>query len=112
MIQSMAVTGRGRVPRPCGRTRPGMSRRDRLRHRAAPLVALAAVACARGLTFGALGESETQRTAERWADAWRERDYGAMWRLLDGASQRELSPQELRSRFEEALRTATAIRLE
>lgn len=84
-----------------------MSRRDRLTHRAIPLVALAAVAFLAGLLYGGLRDSETERTAKRFARAWDDGDYGRMWRLLSSSAQGETTPQELRTAYEAAMSTAT-----
>ena len=89
-----------------------MNRDLRLRRRAAPLAALACVAFAAGIVTGALTESEAERAVRDFADAWEQRDYGAMWRILTPADQDETTPQEFEAAYEEAMRTATGTRVE
>ena len=84
----------------------------RLRRRAAPLAALAAVAFAAGILTGALTDSEAESAARDFGDAWEQRDYGAMWRTLTPGDQDETTPQEFQAAYEEAMRTATGIRVE
>jgi cell division protein FtsI/penicillin-binding protein 2 len=84
----------------------------RLRRRAAPLAALAAVAFAAGLLTGALKDSEAESAVRGFGDAWEKRDYGGMWRMLTPAAQDETTPQELEAAYEEAMRTATGTRVD
>ncbi len=89
-----------------------MTRDLRLRRRAAPLAVLAVVAFAAGLLTGSLTDSEAESTARDFGEAWEERDYGAMWRLLTPSAQDETTPQELAAAYDEALGTATAIQID
>ena len=84
----------------------------RLRRRAAALAALAAVAFAAGILTGALTDSEAESAARDFGDAWEQRDYGAMWRMLTPGDQDETTPQEFAAAYEEAMRTATGTRVE
>ena len=85
-----------------------MTRNLRLRRRAAPLAVLAVVAFGAGLLTGGLTDSEAESTARDFGEAWEDRDYGSMWRLLTPSAQSETSPQELSAAYDEALGTATA----
>jgi cell division protein FtsI/penicillin-binding protein 2 len=89
-----------------------MSRNLRLRRRAIPLAVLAVVAFGSGLLTGALRDSEAESAAKEFGEAWEERDYGAMWRLLTPATQEETTPQELAAAYDEALGTATATQID
>ncbi|MGH2836882.1 MAG: NTF2-like N-terminal transpeptidase domain-containing protein, partial [Thermoleophilaceae bacterium] len=89
-----------------------MTRNLRLRRRAAPLAVLAVVAFGAGLLTGGLRDSEAESTARDFGEAWEERDYGAMWRLLTPAAQERTSPQELAAAYDEALGTATATQID
>ena len=89
-----------------------MSRAIRLRRRAAALAVLAAIAFTSGLLFGAFTDSEAESAARDFGEAWEQRDYGAMWRLLTPEAQTETTPQELTAAYEEAMATATATRIE
>jgi cell division protein FtsI/penicillin-binding protein 2 len=89
-----------------------MTRAIRLRRRAAPLAAVAAIAFIGGLATGALTDSEVERVAGDFGEAWEQRDYGAMWRLLTPAAQEETTPQELGAAYDEALGTATATHID
>jgi cell division protein FtsI/penicillin-binding protein 2 len=89
-----------------------MTRNLRLRRRAIPLAVLAAVAFGAGLLTGALRESEAEGTARDFGEAWEERDYNAMWRMLTRSAQRETTPQELAAAYDDALGTATATQID
>ena len=84
----------------------------RLRRRAWPLAALAAAAFTAGLLTGAFRESEAERTARDFGEAWEQADYGEMWKLLTSGDQSETPPQDLAEAYEEARRTATGTRVE
>jgi cell division protein FtsI/penicillin-binding protein 2 len=89
-----------------------MTRNLRLRRRAIPLAVIAAVALGAGLVTGALKESEAESAARDFGEAWEERDYGAMWRLLTPSAQSGTSPQELAAAYDDALGTATATQID
>ena len=89
-----------------------MTRNLRLRRRAAPLAVLAAVAFGAGLLTGGLTDSEAESAARDFGEAWEERDYGAMWRLLTPSAQAETTPQELAAAYNDALGTATATQID
>ena len=89
-----------------------MSRDHRLRRRAAPLAALAAVAFAAGLLTGALGDSEAERTARDFARAWERGDHGGMWRLLTPDAQDAMPPAALAAAYRDATATATGTRVD
>src|SRR5688500_13842044 len=89
-----------------------MTRNLRLRRRAAPLAVLAVVAFGAGLLTGALTDSEAESAARDFGEAWEERDYGTMWRLLTASAQSETSPEELAAAYDEALGTATATQID
>src|SRR5687767_798424 len=89
-----------------------MTRNLRLRRRAVPLAVLAVVAFGAGLLTGALRDSEAEGTARDFGEAWEERDYGAMWRMLTPSAQSETTPQELSAAYDEALATATATQID
>jgi len=84
-----------------------MNRRNRLRRRAIPLATLAAIAFLAGVLYGALRDTEAERVAKSFAQAWDESDYGRMWRLMSPAAQAGTSPQELQAAYEGAMTTAT-----
>ena len=89
-----------------------MTRNLRLRRRAVPLAVLAVVAFGAGLLTGALTDSEAESAARDFGEAWEERDYGTMWRLLTPSVQSATSPQELAAAYDDALGTATATQID
>ncbi len=112
IIQSMAVTRGAGYPGRVNELNGVMTRALRLRRRAAPLAALAAVALIAGVVTGALQDSESERVARDFGEAWEQRDFGAMWRLLTPAAQEETTPQELEVAYGEAFTTATATKID
>ena len=89
-----------------------VERRRRLQRRALPaLAALAVLATASGLMVGSLGQSDTERTAGDFTQAWERRDFRAMYGLLDDASRRAHSLPDFRRAYRDAAATATALRL-
>ena len=90
-----------------------VERRRRLQRRALPaLAALAVLATASGLMVGSLGQSDTERTAGDFTQAWERRDFRAMYGLLDDASRRAHSLPDFRRAYRDAAATATALRVE
>lgn len=88
-------------------------RRRRLTHRALPaLGALALIAAGAGMMVGASTSSVSERTAQRFAEAWERQDYAAMYALLDGPSKRAYSAREFRRAYRDAGDTATVRRVE
>ena len=83
-----------------------------LRRRVAAISILAFVSFGAGLLVAALEDSEAESTARDFGEAWEERDYGAMWRLLTPAAQKKTTPQELAAAYDEALGTATATQID
>jgi cell division protein FtsI/penicillin-binding protein 2 len=83
-----------------------------VRRRTLALAILAAVAFASGLVVGALRDSEAESTVREFGEAWEEGDYDRMWRLLTAEAQSKTPPQELTVAYNEAMRTATATRVE
>lgn len=82
-------------------------RRRRLLTRAAPLAAIALVAFIVGIATGASG-SPAKDAAGRFADAWAERDFRAMYEELNEASRGRLSRKDFEAAYREAEQTATA----
>lgn len=82
------------------------------RRAATALAVLAAVAFIAGLVTGALRESEAESAARDFGEAWEKQDYGAMWRMLTADAQAETTPQELTAAYQDAMRTATATRVD
>ena len=118
MIQSIAVTRvrhvtaqpRG-LPRTYVETKPvhPSNRRRRLLSRGLPALAgLAALAVLVVALLSSLGDSEAERTAERFSRAWERGDYTAMHALLtdDAKAAHPLGP--FRRSYDQARRTATA----
>ena len=88
-----------------------MERRRRLVTRALPLVIIAVVAFTVGAMNGAPGSPEKE-AAERFAEAWEENDFGAMYRELNPASQQETSINDFVIAYREAEGVATLRSLE
>jgi len=88
------------------------SRAERLR-RVRPVLALAAVAFVIGAIVGAnQGPDAAHTLAGRFVAAWARGEYATMYADIDASSKRHTSPQELADTYGEALRTATATRLQ
>src|ERR1700691_4180773 len=96
-MSAMPVSGRG-------------GERRRRAQRARPVIALAAVAFAVGAIVGAThaGASTAPALAARFAAAWADGDYAAMYGELAPISQRELSASEFADAYREAAMLATA----
>jgi cell division protein FtsI/penicillin-binding protein 2 len=76
--------------------------------RARPVIALAAVAFAVGVVFGAGHKGSPRlRVAEDFAKAWAHRDYAAMYGDIDAVSRRELPAGALAAAYRATARTAT-----
>ena len=75
-----------------------MERRRRLITRTLPLAIIASVAFVVGAVHGAPGSPEKD-AAERFAEAWEEKDFGAMYRELNPASQTRDLDRRLRDRL-------------
>jgi penicillin-binding protein A len=84
-------------------------RRRRLVRRALPALAgLALLATAAGLVVGSGGQSESERTAGEFTEAWERGDHRAMYGMLDDASRRAHTRREFRAAYRRAAATATA----
>ncbi len=88
-----------------------MERRRRLLTRTLPLTIVAIVAFAFGASAGNDGSPEKE-VAESFAEAWERKDFGAMHRELNEASQRSISAAELAAAYREAAELATLRKLE
>ncbi len=93
-----------------GRSEPDRGARRRRSQRARPMVALASVAFVVGAIVGAAhsGSSSAPALAGRFAAAWAQGDYAAMYSEITPASQRELSAGEFAATYREAAMLATA----
>jgi hypothetical protein len=84
-------------------------RRKRLTHRALPAAAaVALVALILGLTLGSRTDSETERVARGFSDAWQRGDYAAMHGMLSAGARAGVSREQLAAAYEQARATATA----
>jgi hypothetical protein len=84
-------------------------RRRRLIQRGIPLiVAVAIAALGVGMLLGGIGESDSQRTAKRFARAWEKRDFRTMHELVDPPTQDRASLEAFRAAYDRAAATATA----
>jgi peptidoglycan glycosyltransferase len=93
--------------------RPLTESRSRRLRRALPVVGLAGVSFAIGAIVGANRTSSPERAlAVQFVTAWARGDYATMYSDIDPASQRTTSAGEFAGAYEEALRTATAVRLQ
>ena len=81
-------------------------RRRRLLTRTLPLAAVALVAFIFGAVVGAPGSPEKD-AAGRFADAWANGEYAAMYKELNEASRARLSVNEMAIAYREAAETAT-----
>ena len=83
-------------------------RRRRLLHRGLPVLGgLAALSLAAGFAVGALRDSEGERAAERFGEAWADRDWGALHDTLTSESRESVSERELTRAYEDARALAT-----
>jgi hypothetical protein len=81
--------------------------------RARPVIALAAVAFAIGAIVGAgHGSSAADGLAGRFVAAWARGDYARMYSDIDASTRRSLNADEFADAYEQAIRTATATRLQ
>jgi Penicillin binding protein transpeptidase domain/Penicillin-binding Protein dimerisation domain/NTF2-like N-terminal transpeptidase domain len=86
-------------------------RRQRLR-RALPIVALALVAFAIGIIFGAhRSGSAATRLADTFVHEWARGDYAGMYAQIDEGARRDTSSAEFAQAYAQTLREATAIRV-
>jgi hypothetical protein len=85
------------------------TRRRRLLRRGLPALLLVGLAAGGAglLVAGALGDSETERTAKRFGSAWERGDYAAMYALLSPAARERYPLERLVRIYESARRTAT-----
>ena len=90
-------------PRPA----PFVSRRDRLRHRALPVAAVALVAFVVGMIVGALHVSGEQKTVEAFVGSWRKADYAAMQAKLTDAQRQTIDAGTLAAGYRATMETAT-----
>jgi peptidoglycan glycosyltransferase len=86
-------------------------RRRRLLTRTLPLAAVALIAFIVGITAGASG-SPDKDAAGRFADAWGQKNFKAMYAELNEASQQRLSLKDFEAAYREAEETATARAIE
>jgi len=84
-------------------------RHRRVTRRALPLGGLAALALLGGLVVGSGFQSDSERMAERFTEAWEGRDYRAMYGMLSGSSRERYSRSEFRRAYENARGTSTAV---
>jgi peptidoglycan glycosyltransferase len=76
--------------------------------RAAPVIALAAIAFLVGAVVGSgHGGSPQMGLAERFANAWTHGDYASMYEDIDAAAQRQMSASTFAGAYQAAARTAT-----
>jgi cell division protein FtsI/penicillin-binding protein 2 len=76
--------------------------------RAAPVIALAAIAFLVGAVVGSgHGGSPQLGVAERFANAWTHGDYASMYEDIDAAAQRRMSASTFAGAYQAAARTAT-----
>ena len=90
---------------------PEVERRRRLLTRAVPLTIVAVVAFAFGASAGN-DDSPEKEVAARFAEAWEQKDFGAMHRELNEASRRSVSAAEFAATYREAAEVATLRELE
>lgn len=88
-----------------------VERRRRLVTRALPLIAIAVISFVIGAATGAPG-SPAKEAAQRFGDAWAHKDFKAMYRELNEASQRAVSTTEFAAAYREAAEVATLRTLE
>ena len=90
---------------------PSTDRHRRLR-RAAPVLALAAIAFLVGAIVGAgHGASAGQSVSEQFVNAWTRGDYATMYSDIDPAEQQRISASRFRDAYLQAGRTATETKL-
>jgi Penicillin binding protein transpeptidase domain/Penicillin-binding Protein dimerisation domain/NTF2-like N-terminal transpeptidase domain len=86
---------------------PEVERRRRLVTRMLPLALIALVAFAFGANAGAPG-SPDKDAAQRFTDAWANREFAAMYRELNPASKRQIELNDFALAYRDAEATATA----
>lgn len=89
------------------RPAPPHSRRRRLERRALPIATVAFLAFAAGAVLGSGHVPGEQRTAERFADAWRRADYAALRAELTPAVQRTMDATALAQAYRTTAGIAT-----
>jgi Penicillin binding protein transpeptidase domain/NTF2-like N-terminal transpeptidase domain/Penicillin-binding Protein dimerisation domain len=97
------------VPRPA--PSPEVERRRRLVTRALPLIVVAVVAFVVGAKAGTPGSPEKE-AAQRFAAAWAQKDFAAMYAELSEASRRAVSETDFAAAYREAAEVATLRTLE
>jgi peptidoglycan glycosyltransferase len=90
---------------------PEVQRRRRLVTRALPLIVVAAVAFAFGAAAGTPGSPEKE-AAERFVEAWAQKDFAAMYRELNTGSRRSVGEAEFAQAYRQAAEIATLRTLE
>src|SRR5688572_27091775 len=112
MPQSIPVTALdGTLPRALASSITD-ERRRRLTRRALPLLGgLAAVALIAGVVVGSGVESQSQRVARDFVEAWQRADHAAMYDLLSSGSQARYGRASFDAAYENAAAVATATRL-
>jgi cell division protein FtsI/penicillin-binding protein 2 len=83
-----------------------VERRRRLTTRALPLIVVAVAAFALGAATGAPGSPEKE-AAERFSEAWADKDFAAMYQELNEASRRSVAETEFAAAYREAAEVAT-----
>jgi hypothetical protein len=94
---------------PSSHTQLSAERRRRLIQRGIPLlVAVAVAALGVGMLLGGIGDSDSERTAKRFARAWEKRDFRTMHELIDSGAQDRASLEAFKAAYDRAAATATA----
>jgi len=88
------------------------ARRSRMLHRLAPLLAFATAAFVVGIVLGSRHEPSERRVAARFAAAWERGDYAAMYSELTAGDRDRLPRARFTAAYEDALRTATAAKVD
>lgn len=73
-----------------------------------PLLIVAGVAFIVGVVVGSLHTPGEQKVAEQFADAWRTRNYAAMYKLISDDAKRSVSLTAFTAAYQRSLDTATA----
>jgi peptidoglycan glycosyltransferase len=87
------------------------NRRYRLTHHLVPVAVLAGIAFLAGAVVGALYVPAERDTANRFARAWAQGNYDAMYRELSDSARSRTSAQSFREAYAQAAATATATRI-
>jgi penicillin-binding protein A len=88
-----------------------VERRRRILTRAVPLIVIAAIAFLVGASAGS-SDSPEREAAERFAQAWAQKDFAAMYRELNPASKRAVEPTAFAAAYRDAAEVATLRTLE